>query len=159
MPPPPLSTLIGRFPSQGQRKIQREKILQSLARAVPGVSSVFEGLDHLSSRMFPPESQIVLVSSLVHDDLNVVVQLRARGYQVLVVSPDPIKFENGFLPQSPNVKLASRIVRMERDLLIKRLERAGVQVIEWDVSKPFDQAVGPALMRPHSQAIAYRRMS
>ncbi len=143
----------------GYGKIQREKILQSLARAVPGVSSVFEGLEHLSSRMFPPESQIVLVSSLVHDDLSVVVQLRARGYQVLVVSPDPIKFERSLLSLSKSVELASRIVRMERDLLIKRLERAGVQVIEWDVSKPFDQAVGPALMRPHSQSIAYRRMS
>lgn len=143
----------------GYGKIQREKILQSLARAVPGVSSVFEGLEHLSSRMFPPESQIILVSSLVHDDLNIVVQLRARGYQVLVVSPDPIKFESSLLPPSKDVELASRIIRMERDLLIKRLKRAGVQVIEWDVSKPFDQAVGPALMRPHSQSIAYRRMS
>lgn len=143
----------------GYGKIQREKILHALARAMPGISSVFEGLEHLSSRMFPPESQIVLVSSLVHDDLNVVVQLRARGYQVMVVSPDPIKFESGFLPSSHDVKLAARIVRMERDLLIKRLERAGVQVIEWDVSKPFDQAVGPALMRSHSQSIAYRRIS
>lgn len=143
----------------GYGKIQREKILQSLARAIPGISSVFEGLEHLSSRMFPPESQIVLVSSLVHDDLNIVVQLRARGYQVLVVSPDPIKFESSLLPPSKDVELASRIIRMERDLLVKRLERAGVQVIEWDVSKPFDQAVGPALMRPHSQSTAFRRIS
>jgi uncharacterized protein (DUF58 family) len=143
----------------GYGRIQREKILQALARAVPGASTVFEGLEHLSSRMFPPQSQIILVSSLVHDDLNIVVQLRARGYQVMVISPDPVKFELGLLRLSREVELASRIIRMERDLLIKRLERAGVQVIEWDVSKPFDQAVGSALMRPHSQAIAYRRIS
>ena len=30
---------------------------------------------------------------------------------------------------------------------IRRLERAGIQVIEWDVSIPLDQAIGPALMR------------
>lgn len=143
----------------GYGKVQREKILQSLARAVPGPSTVFEGLEHLSSRMFPPQSQIVLVSSLVHDDLNVVVQLRARGYQVMVVSPDPITFELGLLPASKDVELASRIIRMERNLLIKRLGRAGIQVIEWDVSKPFDQAVGPMLKRPHAQSIAYRRTS
>ncbi len=143
----------------GYGRIQREKILQALARAIPGASTVFEGLEHLSSRMFPPQSQIILVSSLVHDDLNVVVQLRARGYQVMVISPDPVKFEIGLLSLSKDVELAARIIRMERDLLIKRLERAGVQVVEWDVSKPFDQAVGAALMRPHSQTMAYRRLS
>ncbi len=130
-------------------KVQRERMMQSLARAVVGESSVFSGLEHLSARMFPPETQIVLVSSLVNDDLRVMIQLRARGYQVMVVSPDPVKFEVGFLSPSSDVELASRVIRMERDLLIRKLERAGIQVIEWDVSRPFDQAVGPALMRPH----------
>jgi uncharacterized protein (DUF58 family) len=129
-------------------KIQRERIMQALARAEPGISSVFAGLEHLSPRMFPPESQIVLVSSLVNDDLNVLIQLRGRGYQVMVVSPDPIKFERGLLPSTPQVDLAARVIRMERNLLIRRLERAGIQVIEWDVSIPLDQAIGPALMRP-----------
>lgn len=133
------------FPGYG--KIQRERIMQTLARAEVGVSSVFAGLDHLSPRMFPSESQIILVSSLVNDDLNVLVQLRGRGYQVMVISPDPVKFEYGLLPLSSRVDLAARIIRMERDLLIRRLERAGIHVIEWDVSIPLDQAIGPALMR------------
>jgi uncharacterized protein (DUF58 family) len=131
----------------GYGKIQRERIMQILARAEVGVSSVFAGLDHLSPRMFPPESQIVLVSSLVNDDLNTLVQLRGCGYQVLVISPDPVKFEIGLLPSSPQIGLAARVIRMERDLLIRRIERAGIQVIEWDVSIPLDQAVGPLLMR------------
>jgi uncharacterized protein (DUF58 family) len=140
-------------------KIQRERIMQSLARARVGVSSVFAGLEHLSARMFPPESQIVLVSSLVNDDLNVMIQLRARGYQVMVISPDPIKFEHGLLPSTVGADLAVRVVRMERDLLIRRLERAGIQVIEWDLSRQFDQAVGPILMRPHAQRSIVRRMA
>jgi uncharacterized protein (DUF58 family) len=131
----------------GYGKIQRERILQALAHAEVGVSSVFAGLEHLSPRMFPPESQIVLVSSLVNDNLNVLIQLRGRGYQVMVISPDPVKFELGFLPSSQQVDLAARVIRLERDLLIRRLERAGIQVIEWDVSIPLDQAVGTVLMR------------
>ncbi len=131
----------------GYGKIQRERIMQALARAEIGVSSVFAGLEHLSPRMFPPESQIVLVSSLVNDDLNVLVQLRGRGYQVMVISPDPVKFERGLLQPSAQVDLAARVIRMERNLLIRRLERAGIQVIEWDVSIPLDQAIGPVLMR------------
>ncbi len=131
----------------GYGKIQRERIMQTLARAQVGVSSVFAGLEHLSPRMFPPESQIVLVSSLLSDDLNVLIQLRGRGYQVMVISPDPVKFELGLLPLSREVDMAARVVRVERDLLILRLERAGIHVIEWDVSIPLDQAVGPLLMR------------
>jgi uncharacterized protein (DUF58 family) len=131
----------------GYGKIQRERIMQALAHAEVGVSSVFAGLEHLSPRMFPPESQIVLVSPLVSDDLEVLIQLRGRGYQVMVVSPDPVKFELGLLPKSQQVETASRIVRMERDLLLRRLGRAGVQVIGWDVSLPLDQTVGPLLMR------------
>jgi uncharacterized protein (DUF58 family) len=131
----------------GYGKIQRERIMHALSHAEIGVSSVFAGLEHLSPRTFPLESQIVLVSSLVDDDLDILVQLRGRGYQVMVISPDPVKFELGFLPVSSQVETASRIIRMERDLLIRRLERAGIQVIEWDVSIPLDQAVGPLLMR------------
>ena len=131
------------YPDYG--KIQRERIMQALAHAEVGVSSVFAGLEHLSPRMFPPESQIVLVSPLVSDDLEVLIQLRGRGYQVMVVSPDPIKFELGILPNSRQVETAARVVRMERDLFLRRLGRAGVQVIGWDVSIPFDQAVGPSL--------------
>jgi uncharacterized protein (DUF58 family) len=131
----------------GYGKIQRERIMQALAHAEVGVSSVFAGLEHLSPRMFPPESQIVLVSPLVSDDLEVLIQLRGRGYQVMVVSPDPVKFELELLPKSQQVETASRIIRMERDLLLRRLGRAGVQVIGWDVSLPLDQTVGPLLMR------------
>jgi len=131
----------------GYGKIQRERIMQTLARAQVGVSSVFAGLEHLSPRMFPPESQIVLVSSLLNADLNVLIQLRGRGYQIMVISPDPVKFELGLLPLSKEVEMAARVVRVERDLLILRLERAGIHVFEWDVSIPLDQAVGPLLMR------------
>jgi len=140
----------------GYGKVQRERILQALARAQVGVSSVFAGLQHLSPRMFPAETQIVLVSSLVKEDLDVLVQLRARGYQVMVISPDPVLFERRILPGTREVELAARVVRIERNLLIQRLNRAGIQTIEWDVSRPFDQAVRPALMRPHLTAFGRR---
>jgi uncharacterized protein (DUF58 family) len=131
------------FPGYG--KIQRERIMHSLARAEAGDSTVFAGLEHLSPRMFPPESQIILVSALTQDDLDILIELRGRGYQVMVFSPDPIQFERGLLPPSEQVDTAARIIRLERNLLIRRLERAGIRVIKWDVSMPLDQAVNPAL--------------
>ena len=131
----------------GYGKLQRERILQALAHAQPGSSQVFSGLEHLRSGIFPPESQIVLVSPLVADDFQVLVQVRARGYRVMVVSPDPVMFEASYLAPGPQVDLAGRVLRMERVLLIRSLQRAGLQIVNWDVRQPFDQVVRSALRR------------
>ncbi len=129
----------------GYGRIQRERILHALSRATPGSSQVFEGLQYLPTRLFPPESQIVLVSPVVEDDYPTLVQLRARGYHVIIVCPDPVAFEENLLltgrsrVPKPSIQLAGRIIRMERQLLLDRLRRTGIQVVEWDVAQPFDQ--------------------
>ena len=137
----------------GYGKVQRERILQALAHAQPGESIVFEGLEHIPTRFFPAHSQVVLVSPLDAADFEVLVQLRARGYQVMVISPDPVSFELAYLGDKPSVELAGRVVRMERDLLLKKLQGAGVQILDWNVAHPFDQVMKrrlgppPALLR------------
>lgn len=134
------------FPGYG--KIQRERILQALAHARVGSNSVFAELQYIPARLFPSHSQIILISPLDADDVKILVLLRARGYQVMVISPDPVSFELGYLPKSESVSQAARLLRMERDLLIQKLQRAGIQVLDWDVSQPFDQVVKRRLGRP-----------
>ncbi|HEY5732065.1 MAG TPA: DUF58 domain-containing protein [Anaerolineales bacterium] len=131
----------------GYGKVQRERILHSLAHAKPGGSEVFSDFAHLPTRLFPPESQIVLVSPLLEEDLMPLVQLRAQGYQVLAVSPNPVKFELSYLQKTRNVELASRVVQLERRLLLQKIQRAGVQVLDWVVSEPFDMVVKRKLSR------------
>ena len=137
-----------RWTIPGYGKIQREKILHSLAHAKPGGSEVFADLEHLPTRLFPPESQIIMISPLHEDDLRPLVQLRAQGYQVLVISPNPVKFELAYLPKTRNVELAGRVVAMERVLLLQKVRRAGIQVLDWNVSEPFDHVVKRTLSRP-----------
>jgi uncharacterized protein (DUF58 family) len=134
------------FPGYG--KIQRERILQALARAEPGDSLVFADLEHIPTQFFPPHSQIVLVSPLVPGDYDVLVQLRAHAYQVMVISPDPVRFEQAYLPKRADVALAGRIIRMERDVLVQKLAHAGIQVLDWDVAEPFEQVGQASLGRP-----------
>lgn len=125
------------FPGYG--KIQRERILHALANARTGESQVFSDLEHIPTRLFPPESQIVFVSPLVDDDLKPLIQLRAQGYDVLVVSPNPVKFELSYLSTAnADIDLAGRVLHMERLLLLQRLQRANIHVIDWDVKDPFD---------------------
>jgi uncharacterized protein (DUF58 family) len=142
------------IPGYGKR--QREKILQSLAAARSGGSDIFANLGHLPTRLFPVNSQIVVVSPLVDEDLSVLVQLRARGYQVMTISPNPVGFELSFLPKREEVTQAARVVQLERDLLLRRLNRAGIQLLDWDVSTPFDKAVRASLGRPPRQAMLGR---
>lgn len=141
-----------RWTLPGYGKIQREKILFSLAHARPGGSEVFADFQQLPTRLFPSESQIVLVSPLHEDDLMPLVFLRAQGYQVLVVSPNPVKFELSYLPKDKNVELAGRVIHMERNLLLQKIQRAGIQVLDWDVAEPFDQVVKRKLSRPTGHA-------
>ena len=136
------------FPGYG--KVQRERILQSLARAVTGDSRIFDTLDYLPTRYFPAQSQLVVVSPLSNSDLSMLTRLRARGYQILVVRPDPVSFELKGLEVDASVELAARIVRLERLLLLRKLQQAGVQVVDWRVDKPFDHVIHASLGRvPH----------
>ena len=95
-----------------------------------------------------------MISPLAADDLGVLVHLRARGYQVMVVSPNPVLFETARLSPRAEVRQAARVLHLERDLLIKHLRRAGIQTLDWDVSRPFDQAVRQSLARTPGYAQA-----
>ena len=74
--------------------------------------------------------------------------MRAQGYQILIISPNPVKFELSYLPKNRNVELAGRIIHIERDLLLQKVQRASIQVLDWDVVEPFDLVVKRMLSRP-----------
>jgi uncharacterized protein (DUF58 family) len=131
----------------GYGKLQRERIFQALAAARTGSGMIFDKLDYLPTRMLPYRSQLILVSTLLNEDLPFLIRLRARNYQVMVISPDPIAFQECKLPASPSSQLAMRLTQLERQLLFRRLRQAGIQVINWNASTPFDQAMLPVLSR------------
>jgi len=138
--------IVRTFPGYG--KVQLERILRSLAEATPGHSYVLENLDYLPTQFFPARSQIVMISPLLNSDLPVLMRLRALGYQLIVVSPDPISFEESSLPGQARVELATRIARIERTVLLHNLARVGIQVVDWLVSRSFQQVAELALRRP-----------
>lgn len=132
----------------GYGKVQRERIMRALAYARTGSSLVFDSLDYLPARSFPAQSQIVFVSPLRAEDARVLVRLRAHGYEVLVVSPDPVTFEAQHIEPSPTLELATRITRLERLVLLRRLRRVGIQVVDWQVEQSFDRLMRASLVHP-----------
>jgi uncharacterized protein (DUF58 family) len=79
------------FPGYG--KVQQERILHALGEARTGRNFALESLGYLPTRFFPTGSQVVMVSTLLTDDVAAFKRLRACGYEVLVISPDPVNFE------------------------------------------------------------------
>ena len=131
----------------GYGKGQRERILHSLARALPGDNQAFAGI-YIPRKLFPVNSQVVFISPLIDDDVQPLVSLRAQGYAVIVVSPNAIRYEAAQLPQTEAVRQAARILSMRRRVTLQRLRHAAVQVVDWDISQPFEQVVESSLSRP-----------
>jgi uncharacterized protein (DUF58 family) len=135
------------FPDYG--KLQRERILKRLSGAKSGESLVFRELEHLPTRLLPPKSQIIFISPLQINDLKTLIGLRAQGYSVMVISPNPILYEIEHTEQTgQEIQIAFRIARIERDLLIKKLQQTGIQVLDWNIAIPLNQALIPHRSQP-----------
>ena len=141
----------------GYGKIQRERILRALAQAQIGDHPLFAELENLPTRLFPTRSQLVLISPLGIDDFPTLRTLRARGYALAIVTPDPIRFEGELLPEDKHVDLAARLLRTERRLLLRRLRALGIHVVDWNVEMPLEQAVHRAWQRAPLRAAPQRR--
>lgn len=134
----------------GYGRVQREKIMHALSQA-QGLE--FRSLDFIPTHLFPSRSQIVIISPLTKGDGDVLIRLRARGYQVLLVSPDPIQFERSLLDLSPRqlpskaINLGTRIARLEREFMFRKLRQAGIQVVDWSVDQDLNQALQVATSR------------
>lgn len=137
------------FPGYG--KVQREKILRALAQAATGDNLALESFTYIPTRLFPPRSQLILISPLVQEDLPVLSRLRSYGYQLLVVSPNPVTYEASAFGFDQTQPLAVRIAALERQVLLRRLQRAGILVVDWSVDQPFGQALFTAIGRSAGQ--------
>jgi len=136
------------FPGYGKLQIER------IRRVLAGVRTVGSmRLDFLPVRLFSPRSQIVLISSLGEADLKMLVRLRGQGFDVFVVSPDPVDFEARLFQDRPMAPTAARIAHLERALLLSKIRQAGVTVLDWQVHNSLERAIsgvriaGPGMVR------------
>jgi uncharacterized protein (DUF58 family) len=87
----------------------------------------------------------VIVSPLSRHDAPQLIRLQAAGYDVLIVSPDPVAFQAQAMASERNIKEAVRIANVERSFLLRKLNRAGIQVIDWKVDQLPDLALQRAI--------------
>ena len=129
-------SLLTAFPGYGKKQLSL--VLWNLARAKLGENLPFTNLKHIPTRLFPTRSLILIFSTVDSRDLETYARLRAFGYDVLLISPDPVDFIARMLPQTEVNTLASRAARVERVIKLNRLLKLGVNVVDWQVNQPLE---------------------
>ena len=125
--------LVRVFPGYGKRQLTR--ILDQLAGCTLGENITLGSLKHLPVKLFPSHSVIVFISTLAAGDYSKIARLQAEGYQILVISPDPAHGISGNQEPGSMDSLAMRAVCLERALLLRRFQRIGIQVIDWNINR------------------------
>jgi uncharacterized protein (DUF58 family) len=141
--------ILSLFPGYG--KIQLNRILYTLSKAVLEADSGFNSLQFVPLHMFSSHSLILILSPLAPEDWRLFPRLRAYGYQALLISPDPIEYARRVLPLDPTTGLAVRLTQVERRLQIGKITQLWIPVVEWQVGQPLAPLVRTALRASHIQ--------
>lgn len=132
----------------GSGREQRLRIRRAVGKAALGTHPVFERFDSIPVGLFPPGSLILLVSPLLGVDLLPLRSLASLGYAVTVLRPDPLSAQEARAEGPGSEALARRICALEAEVLMSRLLRAGIEILDWKVSRPLAAAVLHAGGRP-----------
>lgn len=135
---------------------QRERLLRALAATEKGDKAVFEDLERLPTKLLPAGSQLVFVGPLLESDAKTIVDLRLR-YEVLCIAPNPLLFESRSLPKTPETEIALRMEHLRRRALLAQMRRAGIRVLDWDVTQPLATVVQSELGHAAWRAAIIRR--
>lgn len=127
------------FPGFG--KLQLNRVLQGLGSAQLGGYVPFDYLKYFPVRLFPARAQIIVLSSLDRRDLDSYARLRAYGYDVHLISPDPVDFKFRMMPKTERGNLAFRAARVERRTWLAQLIEMGVTVTDWQVDTPLESVL------------------
>ncbi|NTU74850.1 MAG: DUF58 domain-containing protein [Anaerolineaceae bacterium] len=137
--------MIHLFPGYG--KHQLNKILTDLAGASASPHFSLSYLEYLPIRMFPGRSQIVMISPVGANDLAAYTRMRSMGYQILLVSPNPVEYFAQAAKMDTLNALSIRAARLERNLQLQQLLRLGVRVVDWPVNRSLNEIIHSSLIK------------
>ena len=100
-------------------------------------SYAVKGIDVLPPRTLPPKALVVALTPLLDArSAAAILDLRARGFDLVVVEVSPVPFVE---PGTGDLaELAYRVWRLSRESLRHRYETAGVPVVEWRDGEALD---------------------
>ncbi len=124
------------FPGYGKRQLNR--VLHELSGARLGRNLPGHYLEYFPARLFPSRSVLLMFSAVDTGDLETYRRLRSFGYDILLISPDPIEYASRSLSPGEINHLALRAARLERAVQLQAIMEVGLAVIDWQVDQPLD---------------------
>jgi uncharacterized protein (DUF58 family) len=120
-------------PTSGTRQLYA--ITEALLTSQVVHSFALRGVDVLPPRTLPPKALVLAITPLLDDrTAAALLDLRARGYDLIVVEVSPL--ELGAPAPGSSLELAHRLWRLSREALRWRYEQVGVPVVTWREGVP-----------------------
>ncbi len=128
----------------GTGKNHYHKVMANLTQFEKGGAWDLEGVRMLLEDFFPRKSLIIFISPLtIMEFTETIIDLARKEYDVMVISPDPLKIEKELLRDYDEI--AESFSRIERKNIIDRLWSAGTTVVDWDPKEPLEPALKEVL--------------
>ncbi len=140
-------------PGSGRRHFER--LLDTLLRAEVTFTYVAKDLELVPPRVLPPQALVIALSALLDARfVQAAENLAARGFDLVVLSVDPVAATRAALPPTSLVDAACRLWRLERAIRLDGLAARGLRVLRWDAEEPLEVALArvPTRRRPRRTA-------
>jgi uncharacterized protein (DUF58 family) len=123
------------LPASGTRQLYR--IVDSLLQMDIVLSFATKNIDVLPPRTLPPKALVLALTPLLDPrSTAALVDLRARGFDLVVVEVSPVPFVQPARDELS--QLSYRLWRLSREALRARYERAGIPVVHWTDGQALD---------------------
>jgi uncharacterized protein (DUF58 family) len=117
------------LPATGTRQLYR--IVDAMLDTQIVLSYAWKDIDVIPRRTLPPKALVIALTPLLDErSANVLLDLRGRGFDLVVLEISPLELLAQ--PRGELNQLAYRLWELRRDAVRGRFERAGVPLAIWD---------------------------
>jgi uncharacterized protein (DUF58 family) len=117
------------LPATGTRQLYR--IVDAMLDTQIVLSYAWKDIDIIPRRTLPPKALVIALTPLLDErSANVLLDLRGRGFDLVVLEISPLELLAQ--PRGELNQLAYRLWELRRDAVRGRFERAGVPLAIWD---------------------------
>jgi uncharacterized protein (DUF58 family) len=126
----------------GSGPVQYERLADGLVRADVVFTYVAKDLQRVPARVLSPQALVLAITPLLDRRFaKAVLDLAARGFDLVVLVVSPVAVTRAAMPPSPADDLAGRLWALERRADLTELRRHGLPVLEWCPPAPLEAAL------------------
>jgi uncharacterized protein (DUF58 family) len=139
-------------PGSGHRQYAR--LVDTMLKADIMFSYVIRDIALVPKGVLPPQALVIAISPLLDRRFeNAVLDLAARGFDVVILSVSPVPLVRPSRASSPATDLACRLWAIERRVRADTLRRRHLAVVEWDPTEPLDVALDGVARHRRQRAV------